>query len=204
MSAEGWVPKQCKSDWRDVWNTIWALLVLSISSLLWFTFLTFFLSLCGSLNIFQLWGGLSPIDEVQHRWGLQVGTHRTGKRGDMMLVPGIRRNKTCDAPFPRRLCYGGNFRVCRASLVCVWGCDKFNSQQMSEGFNLTHQRGFFCLFFSHRTIWEAKASCQKSENLIERRLRCLCSYFKQGNTLFSSDITDFSWQTTAFLIGHHT
>lgn len=120
------------------------------------------------------------------------------------LVQGIRRNKTCDARLPRRLCCGGNFRACRASLVYVLGCDKSNSQQMfffdqSEEFNLTHQRVFL-----HRTIWEAEASCQKSENSIERRRQCLCSYFKHGNILFSSGTTDFSVQTTAFLSGHHT
>ncbi len=31
VKDEGWVPKQCKGDWRDVWNTILAEWVLCIS-----------------------------------------------------------------------------------------------------------------------------------------------------------------------------
>lgn len=69
-------------------------------------------------------------------------------------MQGIRRNKTCDARLPRRLCYGGNFRACRASLVYVIDCDKSNSQQMFffdklEEFNLIHQRFFFFFAQDH-------------------------------------------------------
>lgn len=51
---EGWVPKQCKSDWRDVWNTIWVQLGLSISLFLCFTLPLLYISLAGSLNNFPL------------------------------------------------------------------------------------------------------------------------------------------------------